>query len=398
MSRDFRSQQIQTRQLIASGTLGDGSGAKIVVYPIEAEDSGTPNQGVINQNAFNTGSLNGRDIFLFVSGAVGGKDGAGRDIAVFGGDLHVSGNLSVSGEGAGGIPTKISNSLGDVELTTDRTGTGTNKRIYATLETKEVLGIHSGSMSASFIDSAGLTSSFGMGENGVNNLIDGAYLAHGDPFLSDQYAAVYAYVNNPGSTSNVIVSTLAGNPFGNRATFFADKNRGAVGGEQLRAGPEVTVSGAQATARLEWQGGIHRYVVGGVDHILLSGSVGTRITGTLEVSRTATFLSGADFDGKIEYNPTLATTVVTMSSDSNFYSFDSSGGAFTAVMPSDVQSGHTVIVKDITGNAASNNITLSSSTTAQIDGSSTYTMAINYAAVTLTYVSHSSTGDTWSII
>lgn len=96
MSNDFRATQIQTKQIISSGSLGNGTGAKIVIYPIESQGSPV-NTGIIDQTLFNTSSLNGTDIFLFVSGARGGKGSSNRGISVFGGDLHISGNLTVGG-------------------------------------------------------------------------------------------------------------------------------------------------------------------------------------------------------------------------------------------------------------------------------------------------------------
>jgi len=99
MSNDFRATSFQTKQIISSGTLGNGTGAKIVIYPIEAQD--TPiNSGLINQSVFNTSSLNGADIFLYVSGGIGGKDSTNRSITVFGGDVHVSGNMTIGGTGS----------------------------------------------------------------------------------------------------------------------------------------------------------------------------------------------------------------------------------------------------------------------------------------------------------
>jgi hypothetical protein len=50
----------------------------------------------------------GTDTFFFASGSIGGKDGASPGVAVFGGDLHVSGNLTVDGTtpgGGGGLAT-----------------------------------------------------------------------------------------------------------------------------------------------------------------------------------------------------------------------------------------------------------------------------------------------------
>jgi hypothetical protein len=93
MSSDFRTKQIQTKQIITSGSLGStNSGARLVVYPIEVQ--GTPyNTGEIDQNLFNTSSLDGQDIFLYVSGGIREKSSAARSITVFGGDTMVSGVL-----------------------------------------------------------------------------------------------------------------------------------------------------------------------------------------------------------------------------------------------------------------------------------------------------------------
>lgn len=101
MSSDFRFSQGQTNKIIASGSSGTSTGAKLVVYPISADEVGTPNQGYIDQAVFATGSV-GTDIFLFVSGGIGKKGIAGsQSITVFGGDLHVSGNFTIDGSGGG---------------------------------------------------------------------------------------------------------------------------------------------------------------------------------------------------------------------------------------------------------------------------------------------------------
>lgn len=44
----------------------------------------------------------GSDVNLFVSGTIGARGGAARAVSVFGGDLHVSGNLTVDGSSPGG--------------------------------------------------------------------------------------------------------------------------------------------------------------------------------------------------------------------------------------------------------------------------------------------------------
>ena len=53
----------------------------------------------------------GLDTNFYVSGNIGGKDTTNTSIGVFGGDLHVSGNLSVGGTGVGGEWTETSTNL-----------------------------------------------------------------------------------------------------------------------------------------------------------------------------------------------------------------------------------------------------------------------------------------------
>lgn len=98
---DFRAANIQTRQIIATGSF-DESGiapSQLAIYPIEAQ--GTPsNQGEISPDL--NQHLLSSDVFMYVSGGIGGKNGSGKDITVFGGDVHISGNFSVAGTGGGG--------------------------------------------------------------------------------------------------------------------------------------------------------------------------------------------------------------------------------------------------------------------------------------------------------
>jgi len=89
-SIDFRADQIQTKQIIVTGS-GAGT-TKLLIYGIEAQGSPV-NEGVVNTTIFPTGSI-GSDVFLYVSGAVNTKGSATvRGTSVFGGDLVVSGSL-----------------------------------------------------------------------------------------------------------------------------------------------------------------------------------------------------------------------------------------------------------------------------------------------------------------
>jgi len=92
MTKDLRSSQIQTSQIISSGSTS--TNAKIVVYDISGQDQSNPNQGIIDPTLFNTSSI-GTDIFLYVSGtkASAGAFAPTPQISVFGGDLTSSGSI-----------------------------------------------------------------------------------------------------------------------------------------------------------------------------------------------------------------------------------------------------------------------------------------------------------------
>ena len=90
-SVDFRADQIQTKQIIVTGS-GAGT-TKLLIYGIEAQGSPV-NEGLINQTVFPSNTTIGSDVFLYVSGALNTKGSATkRGTSVFGGDLVVSGSL-----------------------------------------------------------------------------------------------------------------------------------------------------------------------------------------------------------------------------------------------------------------------------------------------------------------
>lgn len=91
MSIDFRADQIRTNRLIATGSTG--TNAKILIYPVDAAANLS---GDIDLTKFTTGSI-GTDIFMFVSGAINSLDSSTPGVSVFGGDVHVSGNLRIQG-------------------------------------------------------------------------------------------------------------------------------------------------------------------------------------------------------------------------------------------------------------------------------------------------------------
>lgn len=103
MTTDFKATQVQTNKIIVTGSFaGDGSN-QLLIYNYAADDSGSPNQGQIDPTKFDTTSGIGSDVFLFVSGGVSTRGtGGSYGVTVLGGDLHVSGNLTVDGTSPGG--------------------------------------------------------------------------------------------------------------------------------------------------------------------------------------------------------------------------------------------------------------------------------------------------------
>lgn len=103
MTTDFKASQVQTSKVIVTGSFAGGTANQLLIYNHDADDSGAPNQGVIDPAIFDTTAGIGTDVFVFVSGAIGSRglsDSYG--IAVIGGDLHISGNLTIDGSGGGG--------------------------------------------------------------------------------------------------------------------------------------------------------------------------------------------------------------------------------------------------------------------------------------------------------
>ena len=96
-SIDFRADQVQTSKIIVTGSTPQKT---LLIYGIDADGS-PANQGNIDPAKFDT-TVVGTDVFLFVSGTAGGRGGAIPNISVFGGDLHISGNLTVDGTSPGG--------------------------------------------------------------------------------------------------------------------------------------------------------------------------------------------------------------------------------------------------------------------------------------------------------
>ena len=102
MTTDFKASQVQTHKIIVTGSFAGDDSNQLLIYNKDAEDSGSPNQGQIDLAKFDTSGV-GSDVFLFVSGGISTKDSAGSyGVTAIGGDLHVSGSLTVDGTSPGG--------------------------------------------------------------------------------------------------------------------------------------------------------------------------------------------------------------------------------------------------------------------------------------------------------
>lgn len=90
MAKDFRTTQIETTKIILSGGIGNSTLGGIVYSGSVATDR---EGGIPSTMLDNVGS----DVELFISGTIDGRGNGG--IVLVGGDLHISGNLTVDGSG-----------------------------------------------------------------------------------------------------------------------------------------------------------------------------------------------------------------------------------------------------------------------------------------------------------
>lgn len=87
MPLDFRANRVQTEALIADRS----SGAKLIIYPSDAK---LDNNGGIDPVKLPPAQYEADDVFIFISGSIGGLDGVDNGVSVFGGDVYVSGSLA----------------------------------------------------------------------------------------------------------------------------------------------------------------------------------------------------------------------------------------------------------------------------------------------------------------
>jgi len=124
---------------------------------------------------------------------------------------------------------------------------------------------------------------------------------------------------------------------------------------------------------------------------------GTTATGALQVASTGLSTSGFVLTSNgssalpsfqapgatstITYTSTSSTPYVVLTTD-EYVAVDSSGGAKTVQLPNGPTTGRTFTIKDKTGSAATNNITVTTvGGSVNLDGATTFVMNANYESV-----------------
>lgn len=102
----------------------------------------------------------------------------------------------------------------------------------------------------------------------------------------------------------------------------------------------------------------------------------------------------ATIDAGVSLRATTASGAITANPDvEHIYLVDVSGGSATVTLPADHTLGDTVVIKDHTGNCEANEILVQSDDGDLIDGNGSFTLTVNYQAITLV-----SDGTNWALI
>lgn len=144
-------------------------------------------------------------------------------------------------------------------------------------------------------------------------------------------------------------------------------------------------------------GALTQTFIGGIDGVNV-GPVATVVTESLDQLGTAVITAGTGINVTagantitiaaagvvtLSYTSVNSSPYVVLSSD-DFISVDSSGGAITVQLPNAATLGRTYVIKDQTGSAATNNITVTTVGGAvNIDGAATFVMNTAYQAVSI---------------
>ncbi len=178
--------------------------------------------------------------------------------------------------------------------------------------------------------------------------------------------------------NNGIVAATGGSTTQAGASLSVD---GGVGGATSGDGGGVSVRGGLPTdgnggsVSIAGRAGVGTNRSGGDVTLTPGAATGTGIFGTLVLNKGVRY--------EVRTSITGATSLT--GADPLLVQADSTGGAFAITLPTAAAagSGRVFAIKDVGGAAATNNITISASGGAVIDGAASYVMTVNYEAITI---------------
>ncbi len=192
--------------------------------------------------------------------------------------------------------------------------------------------------------------------SGAQALLSGQFIIGGDDsFYSHFY--IGRGLMNPNSASDVIIELTKHSG--------TDKSGGNL---TIRSG-ESTGAGDAGYIELQTSDG------GG------AGSTGNAFITKLRIDQTTTYLNNGQ---RIKFT-TDNSVIVNLTEDQYVYLLDSTAAAITVIPPSSPDPGTTWIIKDSTGKAFGNNITINPAGAVTIDGAATYVMNADYESVQIIF-------------
>lgn len=160
-------------------------------------------------------------------------------------------------------------------------------------------------------------------------------------------------------------------------------------GTTVTAGTGITVSDFTAGVVQSSNAGVFSSTEGTDGQLLISSSVGAPAWATITPGANITVTNGNNKitiaanagASTLNYTQTAVTPYVVAAAD-DFIAINSSGGAKQVNLPNAPATGRIFVIKDYTGSAAANNITVTTvGGVINIDGATTYILNVNYESI-----------------
>ena len=318
--------------------------------------------------AGNGGISVGPDVTLFVSGATGANS---ADKSVFGGTVHVSGNIQLEN----GISLQSRDTAGqlyvDIVGIANGTGAGLGTDVI-------VVGDYGNATGILFQDSAELIALITGSNQGY---FSGSYqfpqgISGSLTKLTDGSSYLIAGTNvtiSTGTNGAVTISSAGG---GAEQYWFSTVNESVyTTGSTLFSGPGGV--GVDSPALL-----------GSDMFFFVSGAIGskdTNVTGTAVFGGDVVASGTMNLEGGLRTPLKIVTSLPYTASITDYIIAVSASAGPGVALPSTALVGRNYIVKDVSGSAAANNIVISVNGGGLIDGASSYTLSINRGSATFVY-------------